>query len=54
MPTYDYACASCDHHLAVRQRMADEPLIQCPQCHEISRRKQLNGSGGFVLKGGGW
>ncbi|MEF8794397.1 FmdB family zinc ribbon protein [Thiohalorhabdus sp.] len=54
MPTYEYACASCGHQLEVKQRMTDDPLHECPECHEASLRKQLNSSGSFVLKGGGW
>lgn len=54
MPTYDYACASCGHCLEVRQRMSDDPLVDCPECHEPELRKLLSSAGSFVLKGGGW
>ena len=54
MPTYDYACASCGHRLEVRQRISDDPLVDCPECHEPELRKLLSNAGSFVLKGGGW
>jgi len=54
MPTYEYACASCGHQMEVKQRISEDPLTECPECKENSLRKQLNNSGAFVLKGGGW
>ncbi len=54
MPTYEYACAACGHRLEVKQRISDDPLTDCPECHAASLRKQLNNSGAFVLKGDGW
>ncbi len=54
MPTYEYACTSCGHHLEVRQRITENPLTECPECHEPELRKLLSSAGSFVLKGGGW
>ena len=54
MPTYTYRCKNCNHQFDVRQRMSDEPLADCPQCHtEQSLRKVLN-SVGVVFKGSGF
>jgi len=30
MPIYAYACKKCDHTLDALQKMADEPLVDCP------------------------
>lgn len=54
MPTYTYRCNHCGHQFDIRQRMSDEPLTNCPQCHtEKSLRKVLN-SVGIVFKGNGF
>ncbi len=54
MPTYAYRCASCQHQLEVKQQMSEAPLTECPECGRPTLRKQLNNSGVFILKGGGW
>lgn len=38
MPTYVYACRSCDHRLEVVQKMSDDPLKDCPECSGSLRR----------------
>ena len=32
MPTYDYMCNSCGTAFEVQHKMADNPVIVCPQC----------------------
>ena len=32
MPTYDYMCDSCGTAFEVQHKMADTPVIVCPQC----------------------
>lgn len=32
MPTYVYRCKNCEHQFEIMQRMADEPLKECPEC----------------------
>lgn len=53
MPFYEYRCGACGHELEVLQKMADEPLRECPACkaHELVR---LISAPAFRLKGGGW
>jgi putative FmdB family regulatory protein len=53
MPFYEYRCGACGHELEVLQKMADEPLLECPACqaHELVR---LISAPAFRLKGGGW
>ena len=30
MPIYEYACKKCDHTLDALQKIADAPLVDCP------------------------
>jgi len=53
MPIYEYACASCDHHLEALQKISEDPLVVCPECGEESLRKMVSAAA-FVLKGSGW
>ncbi len=52
MPTYEYACTKCGHHLEIFQSFSDEPLKSCPQCGGDLRK--VFGSIGIVLKGSGF
>ncbi|HMD47263.1 MAG TPA: FmdB family zinc ribbon protein [Acidimicrobiales bacterium] len=52
MPTYEYACTECGHHLEVAQSFTDEPLTTCPNCGAPLRK--VFGSIGIVLKGSGF
>ncbi|MCA9901716.1 MAG: zinc ribbon domain-containing protein [Anaerolineales bacterium] len=54
MPTYTYRCNNCDYEFDIKQRMADDPLTDCPDCEtDNSLRKVLN-SVGIVFKGSGF
>ncbi len=53
MPIYEYQCSNCGHHLEAIQKFSDEPLHECPECHQSSLQKQVSNSA-FHLKGGGW
>ena len=52
MPTYSYACTSCDHRFDVQQSFSDSALTVCPEC-EGKLRKLFN-SVGIVFKGSGF
>ena len=52
MPTYSYACTSCDHRFDMQQGFADDPLTECPECS--ARLRKLFGSVGVVFKGSGF
>ena len=52
MPTYEYRCLSCDHHIEVVQSFSDEPLRECPKCGGPLRR--VFHPVGIVLKGSGF
>lgn len=53
MPFYEYRCESCGHELEALQKIADAPLVYCPECGE-ARLKKLVSKSAFRLKGGGW
>ena len=52
MPTYEYACTSCGHHLEIFQSFSDEPLTTCPSCG--GQLRKVFGAVGIVLKGSGF
>ncbi len=53
MPIYGYVCKSCDHTLDALQKIADDPLVDCPECGEPALKRQLSAPR-FRLKGKGW
>src|SRR5436309_15767039 len=52
MPTYEYACKSCGHHLEVVQSFKDEPLRICPNCDGELRK--VFSPIGITFKGSGF
>lgn len=53
MPIYEYECTNCGHTLEIIQKISDEPLKECPSCHEQQLRKLVSAAA-FQLKGTGW
>jgi putative FmdB family regulatory protein len=53
MPIYGYACSECGHQLDALQKIADDPLVDCPECNKPGLKRQLSAPR-FRLKGGGW
>lgn len=53
MPIYEYQCTACGHRLEAIQKFSDEPLKECPDCHQSALQKLISNSA-FHLKGGGW
>jgi putative FmdB family regulatory protein len=53
VPIYEYQCEKCGHQLEVLQSISDQPLCDCPACHEPSLNKLIS-STNFQLKGTGW
>ena len=53
MPIYAYACRKCDHTLDALQKIADEPLVDCPECGETALKRLITAPR-FRLKGQGW
>jgi putative FmdB family regulatory protein len=52
MPVYEYECEACNKVFEVQQKIADEPLRDCPECQ--APVKKLMSMSSFQLKGGGW
>lgn len=53
MPIYEYQCQACGNKLEALQKLSDEPLLDCPECHEAALKKKVSAAA-FRLKGGGW
>ena len=53
MPIYGYKCQACGHTLDALQKMADDPLVDCPECGAPQLKRQLSAPR-FRLKGKGW
>ncbi len=54
MPTYEYACQSCDHEFEQFQSMNDEPLKKCPKCGKKRLKRLVGGGAGLIFKGTGF
>jgi putative FmdB family regulatory protein len=54
MPTYEYACTSCNHEWEAEQSIKEAPLTDCPSCKSATARRQISRGTGFILKGSGW
>ncbi|NLN75249.1 MAG: zinc ribbon domain-containing protein [Armatimonadetes bacterium] len=52
MPTYVYKCKECEHQFEIIQKMTDEPVGECPQCHGLVARILF--APGIVFKGSGF
>lgn len=53
MPFYEYECSKCQHTFDAMQKMSDDPLKTCPNCHQDSLIKLVSAPR-FQLKGQGW
>jgi putative FmdB family regulatory protein len=54
MPTYDYNCPDCGHHLEAFQKITDNPLKECPKCRKPSLLRGPGGGIGLSFVGSGW
>ena len=52
MPTYEYRCKTCGHHLEVVQSFKDDPLTECPECQ--GQLKKVFSPIGISFKGSGF
>ena len=52
MPTYSYACTTCEHRFDTVQAFSDSSLTDCPEC--TGRLRKLFSSVGIVFKGSGF
>jgi putative FmdB family regulatory protein len=53
MPIYEYQCAACGHQMEAMQKISEDALKTCPECHKESLQKLISAAG-FQLKGTGW
>lgn len=53
MPTYEYECPTCGVVEAF-QKMRDEPLKICPNCHAKPVQRMVSRGAGVIFKGGGF
>lgn len=52
MPTYAYACTTCNHRFEIVQSFQDDALTVCPECG--GRLRKLFNTVGVVFKGSGF
>lgn len=52
MPTYEYACKSCQHGFEIHQSFTDDALTVCPECGGPLRK--VFGNIGITFKGSGF
>lgn len=53
MPTYVYACKSCEHRFEQYQSFSEDSLTTCPECQQSTLRKVFD-TVGIVFKGSGF
>ena len=53
MPIYEYVCQQCGHELDALQKIADDPLLECPECQKAALKRKISAPR-FRLKGQGW
>jgi putative FmdB family regulatory protein len=52
MPTYEYVCTNCGHHVEVYQRFSEAPLATCGVCG--GQLRKVFHPAGIVFKGSGF
>lgn len=51
MPTYEYKCNECQHHLEIKQSFSDAPLVDCPKCKLPELERIISGGlASFISK----
>jgi putative FmdB family regulatory protein len=54
MPTYQYTCKMCGHHLEEFQSMSEPALVHCPSCNTDNLVRSIGGGAGLIFKGSGF
>jgi putative FmdB family regulatory protein len=54
MPTYEYACRSCNAVIEVFQSMRDAPVEVCPRCGKPGLKRLIGRGAGIIFKGSGF
>jgi len=53
MPIYEYLCEACGERTEILQHLSEQPLRECPRCHQLALKKLVSAAG-FRLAGQGW
>ena len=53
MPIYQYRCRNCGAEVEKMQSFTSEPLVECPECHQLTLKKVIQPAG-IIFKGSGW
>mgnify|MGYP001599447336 CR=1 FL=1 len=54
MPTYEYVCSACAHHVEYFQPMSEAPKKKCPECKKSKLVRQIGAGAGILFKGSGF
>ncbi len=54
MPTYDYKCSNCEHHLEKFQSITSPVLRKCPKCGKSTLKRLIGTGAGIIFKGSGF
>ena len=54
MPTYEYICGNCGHHLEKFQMMSASPIRKCPKCGKMKLKRLIGTGAGIIFKGPGF
>ncbi len=54
MPTYQYECEACGHHLEHYQSMTEAKLKKCPKCGKQKLTRLIGTGTGIIFKGSGF
>jgi len=54
MPTYEYECRKCGHHLEVFQYFSEPLLKKCPACKRRSLVRLIGAGAAVIFKGSGF
>ncbi len=54
MPTYEYICENCGHHLEKFQMMSAKPIKKCPECGKMKLKRLIGTGAGIIFKGSGF
>lgn len=54
MPTYAYICRKCSHKFDRFQKITDEPVTECEQCHAQAVERLPSAGVGLHFQGSGF
>jgi putative FmdB family regulatory protein len=54
MPTYEYECQQCGHHMESFQSIMAKPLKKCPQCGKNKLQRLIGAGAGLIFRGPGF